>query len=60
MSEYIEYYNNVRTHQFLDGETPVGSVSPPIAMVKNTVLSSKPILGGLYHIYEKYRCDKAA
>jgi len=60
MTEYAEYYNNVRTHQFLDGDTPVMSLPPPITMAKDTVLSSKPILGGLYHSYEKHGPQKAA
>ena len=53
LGEYAEYYNNVRTHQFLDGETPVVSDLPFGTLVKDTALRSKPILGGLYHDYEK-------
>ena len=60
MKEYVEYYNNVRTHQTLDCETPIRSIPPPITSVKDTVLSSKPILGGLYHSYDKHVCQKAA
>ena len=54
LKEYVYYYNNVCTHQTLDGETPVLKfVRPPKTKVENTVLSAKPILGGLYHEYEK-------
>jgi len=51
--EYVKYYNNVRTHQTLDGETPVKSAPPPLTLVKDTRLKAKPILGGLYHDYDK-------
>jgi len=51
--EYVDYYNNVRTHQTLDGETPVPYDRPPKTNVTNTVLKSIPILGGLYHDYKK-------
>ena len=51
--EYTGYYNRVRTHQALDGETPIKSPPPPKTVVKDTVLSTKPILGGLYHEYQK-------
>jgi hypothetical protein len=53
LAEYIDYYNNVRTHQFLDGETPVKSTPPPLTVIENTKLKSKSILGGLYHGYDK-------
>jgi len=53
LAEYVDYYNNVRTHQALDGETPVESEPPPLTLVKDTKLRVKPILGGLYHDYEK-------
>jgi len=53
LAEYVAYYNNVRTHQTLGGETPVESAPPPKTELKDTVLSAKPILGGLYHDYEK-------
>ena len=53
LSEYIYYYNNVRTHQTLGGETPVPKESPPKTLAAETSLISKPILGGLYHDYDK-------
>jgi hypothetical protein len=55
----VDYYNNVRTHQTLNGETPVKSKPPPKTAIKDTVLISKPILGGLYHSYEK-QCNYKA
>ena len=60
LKEYVEYYNNVRTHQSLNGETPVKSVSLPITAAEDTVLHSNPILGGLYHSYEKHSRFKTA
>ena len=51
--EYVDYYNNVRTHQTLGGQTPITSDLPPPTKVKGTKLSSKPILGGLYRDYKK-------
>jgi len=53
LAEYVDYYNHTCTHQAIDGETPVKSLSPPETTVENTVLSAKPILGGLYHHYDK-------
>ena len=53
LAEYVDYYNNVRTHQALDGEASVKSTPPRETAVRDTVLSARPILGGLYHEYSK-------
>ncbi|MCL1873048.1 MAG: integrase core domain-containing protein [Clostridiales bacterium] len=53
LAEYVNYYNNVRTHQTLGGQMPIVSDPPPPSKIKATELSAKPILGGLYHNYEK-------
>ena len=53
LKEYVDYYNNVRTHQFLEGETPHYYMQPPKTCVKDTRLKAKPILNGLYHRYDK-------
>ena len=54
LAEYVQYYNNVRTHQSLNGETPILKfVPPPETTAKDTKLSARPILGGLYHEYQK-------
>jgi transposase InsO family protein len=60
LKEYVEYYNHVRTHQALNGETPVKFMPPPRTATEDTVLYSKPILGGLYHDYEKHSRYKTA
>jgi len=53
LAQYVDYYNNVRTHQALDGETPIESALPRKSLAEDTKLSSLPILGGLYHEYRK-------
>ena len=54
MREYVEkYYNKHRTHQGLDGKTPIPSPDYPETTVENTKLKSTPVLNGLYHTYEK-------
>jgi len=53
LKEYVAYYNNVRTHQALDGGTPVRKGKPPPTLVDDTVLLARPLLGGLYHDYDK-------
>jgi len=45
--------SNIRTHQALDGKTPVKSAPSHFSLIKDTRLKAKPILGGLYHDYEK-------
>jgi len=51
--EYVIYYNTVRTHQALAGETLVKSTLPPETAAEDTILYGRPILGGLYHDYQK-------
>jgi len=54
MREYVEkYYNTHRTHQGLDGKTPIPSPDYPETTAENTKLKATPILNGLYHTYEK-------
>ena len=53
LAEYVYYYNHVRTHQALDGDTPVKTDALPRTLAKDTALEAKPILGGLYHEYRK-------
>jgi len=53
LKEYAGYYNNVRTHQFLDGQSPIQSELPSKTAAKDTTLSATPILGGLYHKYDE-------
>jgi hypothetical protein len=60
LKEYVYYYNNIRTHQSLNGESPIKKKPPPLTLVEDTMLLSKPILGGLYHSYEKQGFLKSA
>lgn len=54
MREYVEeYYNKHRTHQGLDGKTPIPAPEYPLTEAKDTKLKKKGILNGLYHVYEK-------
>lgn len=54
LKEYIEkYYNTERTHQGIACKTPVLKEKPVETKVCNTVLNSKPLLGGLYRSYHK-------
>ena len=46
LSEFVEYYNESRTHLSLDGNAPV-----PRANEVNGEVASKPVLGGLHHRY---------
>ena len=53
LTEYVNYYNATRTHQTLGGETPVPKERPSVTTVADTKLIANPILGGLYHSYDK-------
>lgn len=54
LREYVQkYYHPVRTHQGINCQTPILSDKPAITTVKETVLVSESILGGLYHGYQK-------
>lgn len=46
--EYVEYYNNDRPHQSLDGNAPVPRAVEDIGQVIAT-----PVLGGLHHRYSR-------
>ena len=53
LAEYVDYYNHERPHRFLDGGTPVVGERPPLRLVEDAVLEGRPVLGGLYHLYDK-------
>ena len=54
LKEYVEgYYNPHRTHQGIDGQTPIPSPQYPLTDVASTKLVVKPVLNGLYHTYKK-------
>ena len=48
LREYVEYYNEVRTHQSLGGNAPVTRVAESSGEVLAT-----PVLGGLHHRYSR-------
>jgi len=48
ITEFVQYYNLERPHRTLRLETPV----PAQRAVKGSV-RSRPVLGGLHHIYER-------
>ena len=50
MAEYIQYYNQNRGHESLDGDSPeTREVQPP----GTGKIVSIPVLGGLHHIYKR-------
>ena len=54
LSEYVHrYYNPARTHQGNQRQTPILSEEPPKTSIAETVLTSEPILSGLYHNFRK-------
>jgi len=53
LKEYVEYYNHHRTHQGINGDTPVPSPIYKPTTCAETKLKSTPVLGGLYHTYNK-------
>ena len=48
LQTYARYYNDVRTHRSLGKDAPA---SRPIQRTR--IISSRPILGGLHHHYER-------
>lgn len=48
LREYVEYYNNSRTHQSLDGNAPTPRVVECVGKIVAT-----PVLGGLHHRYSR-------
>jgi len=54
LHEYVhKYYNPHRTHQELDGQTPIPTQKYKPTTAAETKLKSTPVLGGLYHTYKK-------
>lgn len=54
LKEYIEdYYNTERTHQGINGQTPIPSPLYIPVDAKDLKLKATPILNGLYHKYER-------
>jgi hypothetical protein len=48
LTEFVGYYNLERSHRALRLETPV----PALRSLKGSV-RSRPVLGGLHHVYER-------
>lgn len=54
LHEYInDYYNTNRTHQGINGKTPVASPASLPTSAEETKLEAIPVLNGLYHTYKK-------
>ncbi|ABO51528.1 Integrase, catalytic region [Desulforamulus reducens MI-1] len=54
LREYIhEYYNTHRTHQGINGKTPIPLPTYLPTKASKTKLKATPVLGGLYHTYKK-------
>jgi transposase InsO family protein len=48
LREYVEYYNDSRTHQALGGDSPIER-----GVERAGDLVATPILGGLHHRYSR-------
>lgn len=54
LQEYInEYYNTHRTHQGIDGKTPIPLPTYLPTLPVKTKLKATSVVGGLYHTYKK-------
>lgn len=54
LNEYINnFYNTHRTHQGINGKTPIPLPDYPPTNMSNTKLKATPVLNGLYHTYTK-------
>lgn len=54
LDEYInDYYNTDRTHQGIDGKTPIEKPTYIPVDIKNFKIKATPVLNGLYHTYER-------
>jgi len=54
LHEYInDYYNTNRTHQGIEGKTPIASPVYLPTSAAETKLEATPVLNGLYHTYKK-------
>lgn len=54
LREYIQnYYNTDRTHQGIQGKTPIPSPVYLPTSAEETKLEATPLLNGLYHTYKK-------
>lgn len=54
LDEYINnYYNTDRTHQGIDGKTPIDKPTYIPVDIENFKIKATPVLNGLYHTYER-------
>ena len=54
LDEYINnYYNTDRTHQGLDGNTPIPTPKYGVVDIDDFKIKTTPVLNGLYHRYER-------
>ena len=48
LTEFVRFYNHARPHRALVLETPT-----PLARARAGPIRSRPVLGGLHHVYER-------
>lgn len=54
LHDYIlNYYNSNRTHQGLDGQTPIPTPTHLPVNVEDIKLKATPVMNGLYHTYKR-------
>ena len=51
LNEYVTFYNRDRPHRSLHLEPPLGP--PPTVPFADGPIRSRPVLGGLHHVYER-------
>lgn len=48
-----DYYNSHRTHQGLDGNTPISTADYEVVDIDTFKIKTTPVLNGLYHKYDR-------
>jgi putative transposase len=53
LAEFVAYYNADRPHRSLALEPPLPASRSPVPPVLTGAISSRPVLGGLHHVYHR-------